>query len=102
MMTPTEPPDPIDGDTDSPVRREALRLIGRSADDLSDFEHLMRQTEAYWWLDYCLARFQRLPVEIEPRLTCRQFTHLQAHAVVSDAYARLAKAKAHYLREDKP
>lgn len=96
-MTPEEPPDPIDGDTDSPVRREALRLLGRPTEELSDAEHLMRQTDRYWWTSYCLERFGAPPDRIDLWLTCREHTELQAHAIVGDAYSRLAKKHKSYF-----
>lgn len=98
-LTPEEPPDPVDGDTNSPVRELALQLMARHTDDLSDAEHLLRQTDRYWWLNYCLERWHTTPDRVDRWLLCREHTWLQAHAIVSDAYRRLTTRYRHYFKE---
>lgn len=97
-MTPAALPDPIDGDTDTPVRREALRLLGRTEDELNDWEHLMGTTDAYSWLGYCLDTWGLTPERVDPWLTQREYTAIRAHQLVSAAYQNLAKKYQHYLK----
>lgn len=77
----------------------ALTLIARAPDDLTDAEHLLRQTDAYWWWSVCLDRWGLPPERVDQWLLCREFTALQAAGIVADAYQRLARKHRHYFGE---
>ena len=82
------------------MRRLAFELLSRGPDELSDAEDLLRQTDAYWWQSYCLERFGTTAERVDQWLTCREHTQLRAHALVADAYARLARKHRHYFKEN--
>lgn len=68
------------------VRREALNLLARTDDDLSDRELFAQQaTDEYWYVDLALTQFHRLPSEMDRVLLCREYTVLQAHSVIQRA-----------------
>lgn len=74
------------------MRVEALKLIARDDDDLSDAELFARQgDEEYWFVDLCLESLHRLPCEIEPILLCREYTVLQAHSIIKRAMEGLSR-----------
>lgn len=82
----------MDGSDLNAVRREALALIARDEDALSDAEIFARQgDEEYWFVDLCLSQLNRLPCEIEPLLLCREYTVLQAHTIIKRAMEALSR-----------
>lgn len=62
-------------------------MHARTSDDLSDAEDLQRQTDAFWWMSYCRDNYHRLPSELDPLIGMREYTDIQAHALVERAYA---------------
>jgi len=73
------------------VRRIAIELCGRTIDDLTDAELFGRLTDDGWYLDLCIDSLNRLPSEIDPILGCREYTLLQARAIVKQAQAELSR-----------
>jgi hypothetical protein len=71
------------------VRREALALLERTADDLSDMELFGRLTDEGWYIDICIDQLHRLPSEVDPILGCREYTTLQARSIVKQAQSNL-------------
>lgn len=68
------------------MRRRALELLARTDDDLSDAELFMRQaTDDHWYVSLCIEDLHRLPSEINPILTMREYTLLQAHSIIKRA-----------------
>jgi hypothetical protein len=75
------------------VRRTALDRLKRTDDDLTDAEIFARQgNDDFWFVDLCLEKLHRLPIEVEPLLLCRHHTELQAYHVIRSAMADLARA----------
>ena len=75
------------------MRRRALELADRqrTLDDLTDMELFARQTDDAWYLDLCIDQLHRLPSEIDPILGCREYTTLQARAIVAQARSELMR-----------
>ena len=71
--------------------RRALELVGRSDDDLTDVELLTKGSDDFWYITLCLDSLHRLPSEVDRILLCREYTALQAHAVVQKAMTDLAR-----------
>lgn len=69
----------------------ALQLCGRGIDDLTDVEVLLRQTDDGWFADFCIGELGKLPSEVEPLMTCREYTFLQARSLVKAAQSELAR-----------
>jgi hypothetical protein len=67
------------------VRRRVLELLARTEDDLTDAELFAQQSDEFWFVELCTSTLHRLPSEIELILTCREYTLLQAHSIVSRA-----------------
>src|SRR4051794_31746202 len=66
-LTRDEGKDPIDGSELNAVRRTALERLRRTDDDLTDAEIFARQgNDGYWFVDLCLEKLHRLPIEVEP------------------------------------
>jgi hypothetical protein len=63
----------------------------RSLDDLTDIELFARQTDDAWYVDVCIDQLKRLPSEIDPILGCREYTTLQARAIVGQARTELTR-----------
>ena len=51
-------------------------------------------TDEGWWLTLCLETMGRLPSEMEPLVTAREYTILKARSVVQSAYHKLLTAHA--------
>lgn len=66
----------------------ALWLLSRADDDLTDLEHLTRTEPAHWWYRWCLSNLHAPPHWIDPLITMRQYTDIQAHELVSNALER--------------
>lgn len=92
-LTPEGESNPIDGYVDHPARQKALELLEQTLDDLTDAEYLGLGTDEGWWYSLCLDSLHRLPSEVEPALTAREYELLKARAVVQTAYAKLADAQ---------
>lgn len=88
-MTPEGEHNPVDGYADHPVRTKALELLGQTLDDLTDAEYLGMGTDEGWWLSLCLDTMHRLPSEVEPTLTAREYELLKARALVQTAYSKV-------------
>lgn len=75
------------------MRRRALELVGtsRTLDDLTDLELFARQTDDAWYIDLCIEQLHRLPSEIDPILGCREYTTLQARAIVQQARGEMMR-----------
>lgn len=74
------------------VRREALALLGRTDDDLTDAEIFAQSaTDEFWFISLAIDQFGRLPSELDRILTCREYTLLQAHSIVKKAMTGLIK-----------
>jgi hypothetical protein len=73
------------------VRREALALLERTADDLSDMELFGRLTDDGWYIEICIEQLHRLPSEVDPILGCREYTTLQARSIVKQAQSNLMR-----------
>jgi hypothetical protein len=74
------------------VRREALALIGRDEDDLTDQEVFARQADSeYWFSKLALDTFHTLPSELGQRLLMREYVQLQAVQLISRAMESLAR-----------
>ena len=58
---------------------------------MSDMELFARQTDDAWYIDLCITELKRLPSEIDPILGCREYTTLQARAIVAQARAELMR-----------
>jgi hypothetical protein len=84
-LTLDEGQDPIDGSELNAVRRHVLELLSRTEDDMSDVELMARAPDSFWYIDMCLERLHRLPSEIDPLIGCREYTTLQAYALVKRA-----------------
>lgn len=91
-LTPQGEHNPIDGYVDHPLRIKALELLGQTLDDLTDEEYLGMGTDEGWYLALC-ERLGRLPSEVDPYLTAREATLLQAQGIVSTARQQLLSAK---------
>lgn len=90
-LLPNDGVDPIDGSENNATVRVALELLARTADDLSDVEIILRQTDDAWYIDLCVDQLHRLPSEIDPILGCREYTRLQARAIIKSAQAQLTR-----------
>lgn len=76
----------------NPVRTRALEIMAREDDELSDAEILARDAnDDFWFVSLCIEQFHRLPSEIEPLLTCREYTVLQAHSIVARAMGEITR-----------
>ena len=74
------------------MRREALALLERDEDDLSDQEIFAQSgTDEYWFTHLCIETLHRLPSELDPILLCREYTMLQAYHIVQKAMSTLAR-----------
>lgn len=71
--------------------RCALALVDRDLDDLTDLELFSRLSDEGWYIDLCVDQLHRLPSEIDPVLGCREYTMLQARAIVRQAQAVLMR-----------
>jgi len=84
-MTLDEGTDPEDGSPINAVQRQALALLDRTEDDMTDAELMGRASEEHWYMGLCMERFHRLPSEVDLVLGCREYTALRAHGVVARA-----------------
>jgi hypothetical protein len=74
------------------VRTRALELADRDESELSDAEVLAQDADdTFWFIALCLSELHRLPSEISPILTCREYTELQAHAIIQKAMGELQR-----------
>lgn len=64
-------------------------MVDRTLDDLTDVEVILRQTDEGWFADFCLETLQRLPSEVEPTITMRECTLIQARGIVKQAQGEL-------------
>lgn len=90
-LLPSDGLDEIDGSELNAVRRVALELCERTIDDLTDLDLFGRLTDDGWYLDLCIDSLHRLPSEVDPILGCREYTTLQARAIVRQAQAQLSQ-----------
>ena len=68
------------------MRRQALELVKRTEDDLTDQELFAAQAnDDFWFVSLCLDSLGRLPSEVSEILSCSEYTTLQAHNVVRRA-----------------
>lgn len=75
------------------VRRRALDLLARTDDDLTDVELFMQQaTDDHWFVELCVSSLNRLPSEINPILTMREYGVLQAHSIIKRAIGDMQRA----------
>ena len=63
----------------------------RTDAERTDAELFAQQEEAFWYIDFCVEQLHRLPTEINPILTCRAYTELQAYSIVKQAMNRLIR-----------
>lgn len=70
------------------MRADALRSLTRTEADMSDAELFDQQAEQYWYINMCLTTLHRLPSEIDQLLLCREYTELQAYAIVQRTIAQ--------------
>lgn len=68
-----------------------MELLQKTLDDLTDQEVINRTTDEGWYLDLCLDQLHRLPSEIDAILLCREYTALQARAIVKRAQSILSR-----------
>jgi hypothetical protein len=90
-LLPSDGTDAIDGSENNVTLRTALELAERGLDDLTDVEVVLRQTDDGWYADLCIDQLHRLPSEVDPILGCREYTALQARAIVKTAQAKLTR-----------
>lgn len=64
-------------------------LCDRTIDDLSDVEVISRIEDDLWFANLCIEELRRLPSEVE--IGMREYSVLQARAVIKDAQARLTR-----------
>lgn len=91
-LTLDEGKDPIDGSETNAVRRQALELLDRTIDDMTDAELFGRAPDQFWFIDLCLDKLHRLPSEVDQVLTCREYTQIQAYHIVKRAQDMLQRA----------
>jgi hypothetical protein len=73
------------------VRSQALSLLGRDDDELTDRELFAQQADDdFWYVGLCLEQLHRLPSEVNATLLCREYTELQAYQLVKRAMEALA------------
>ena len=90
-LLPSDGPDPIDGSEQNAALRRAFELVDRTIDDLTDAEVILRQTDEGWFVNFCLDELRRLPSEVEPFITMRECTLIQARGIARAAQAELAR-----------
>jgi hypothetical protein len=67
--------------------------LARTDDDLTDAELFMQQaTDDHWFVSLCIEDLHRLPSEINPILTMREYGVLQAHAIIKRAISDMQRA----------
>jgi len=69
----------------------ALELAGRTEDDLTDLEIVLRQRDELWFADFCIEELRRLPSEVEPVIGMREVMLIQARGVIKQAQRELAQ-----------
>lgn len=70
----------------------ALELAEREEGDLTDVEVLAQDaTDDFWYVSLCVEQFHRLPSEVDPILTMREYTVLQAHSIIRKAMGQLTR-----------
>ncbi len=76
----------------NPVRTRALEIMARGDGDLTDAEILAQDAnDDFWFISMAVETLQRLPSEVEPLLTCREYTTLQAHSIIRRAMGELTR-----------
>ena len=80
------------------MRELALKEVERSLDDFDATEYLLRTTDEFWFISYCLDQLHQLPSSVAAVMGCREYTTLQAHAIVKGVYERLARDAAESAR----
>lgn len=75
------------------MRARALESLARTNNDLTDAELFASQTDEYWFVDLCMEQLHRLPSEINPIITCREYTKLQAYYIVKRAIADMQQSR---------
>jgi hypothetical protein len=53
---------------------------------------MQQATDDHWYVSLCIEDLRRLPSEINPILTMREYTLLQAHSIIKRAIADMQKA----------
>jgi len=81
----------VDGSEINAVRRRCWDRMAREVDDLSDMELMNRSPADLWYLDLCVDQLHRLPSEIDPIILCREYTALQARAIVKRAQTEMTR-----------
>jgi hypothetical protein len=66
-------------------------LLERTVDDLSDMELFSRLTDEGAFVNFCIDELRRLPSEVAPVLGCREWTLIQARAIVREAQSRVMR-----------
>lgn len=98
-MTPNDGLDEIDGSEINAVRRRAIELTEhKDEDEMTDLELFARAPEEFWYIDLCVDKLHRLPSEIDPVIGCREYTALQAHALITRAMGELMQRAASAAR----
>lgn len=70
----------------NPVRTRALEIMAREDTDLTDADILARDAnDDFWFVSLTLESLHRLPSEVEPLLSMREYTSLQAYNIVKRA-----------------
>lgn len=49
---------------------------------MTDVELMARSSDELWYVTLCLDDLHRLPSEVDPILTCREYTLLKARSIV--------------------
>jgi hypothetical protein len=76
----------------NPVRTRALELAQREESELSDAEVLAQDgTDDFWFVSLTIEQLHRLPSEIDPILTMREYGTLQAHSIIRKAMMELQR-----------
>lgn len=76
----------------NPVRTLALELAERDEAELSDAEVLAQDADdQFWYVSLVTETLHRLPSEIDPILTMREYCTLQAHSIIRKAMTELQR-----------
>jgi hypothetical protein len=76
----------------NPVRTRALEIMAREDTDLTDAEILARDAnDDFWFVSLALESLHRLPSEVEPLLSMREYGVMQAHSMVQRAMTELTR-----------
>lgn len=82
-----------------PVRATALKLIEQQEDEMSDAAHLMQQTDAFWWHQYCIEQFHQPPSMVDRWIMHSDYTNIRAAEIVKSAYTQEARKHKSYFSD---